>query len=371
MHGVIQIDLKQQAKNLPSLPGVYEMKDKEGNIIYIGKSKNLKQRVASYFGASKHQRPKVKRMVMHIDSFEYTLTDTELDALLLECRRIKKIKPLYNTLLKNDKGYRFIYINLQEVFPRFEVSYEKGTEGLYFGPYDIPYLLSTGVEAINHHYGLPTCRKGQEETENCLIYRLKKCIGPCLNKNNERIYKERLNKAVAFLKEEDEEIITSYTKKMEEVARKYEFEKAGKYRDYITVLKMLHLRKEAMAFSLSNAKGIGMVKMPLGEMKFYLFEGTNIKAAWHEVKQLQDLSKKEEEALIERILKNILKYLSLETNRRTYLDKSELDEAQIIYYFISNVEAFYYEKLDMEALQNDIYCKDELRSFIQKGRAYE
>ncbi|MGL4344770.1 MAG: GIY-YIG nuclease family protein [Cellulosilyticaceae bacterium] len=320
--------LRQQAKALPLLPGVYLMKDALGNTIYVGKSKALKNRVSSYFAKSQNNKPtKVKRLIKHIDHFEVIETDTELDALLLECRLIKQFKPIYNTLLKQDKKYRYIWIDPNSPLPRMEVAYERGEEGAYFGPFDIPYLLSTGAAAINGYYGLASCKEPMAK-EGCLTYRLGQCLGPCDQVVLTPEYKNKIKQAIVFLEGQDSQIIDYYQTQMYEASATLDFEKATKYRDYLNVLKRLGVRKEAIAFSLANEEHFMVAPVPKGGIKLYRLRGTRITGTL--------LMESEDEI---ETAKKVLRSQGAEEEEkggRVALDKGEIDEAQIIYWHMSN-----------------------------------
>ena len=169
------MNLKEKIDNLPKTPGIYMMKDKYGDVIYVGKSKKLKERVKSYFVNSKNHSRKVKRMVKNIEDLDVILTDTELDALILECEMIKKIRPMYNQLLKNHENYSYIKINKNIKYPYIEVSKEIEDYSLYFGPYTMDKKLDEIVSIISREYKTRTCKI----MNKCIKYDLNKCIGPC------------------------------------------------------------------------------------------------------------------------------------------------------------------------------------------------
>lgn len=169
------MNLKEKIDNLPKTPGIYMMKDKYGDVIYVGKSKKLKERVKSYFVNSKNHSRKVKRMVKNIEDLDVILTDTELDALILECEMIKKIRPMYNQLLKNHENYSYIKINKNIKYPYIEVSKEIEDDSLYFGPYTMDKKLDEIVSIISREYKTRTCKI----MNKCIKYDLNKCIGPC------------------------------------------------------------------------------------------------------------------------------------------------------------------------------------------------
>ncbi len=335
-------ELRQRAKELPDLPGIYMMKDSLGNIIYVGKSKALKKRVSSYFRNQSDERSKVKRMVSAIVSFDYEVTDTELDALLLECSLIKKLKPVYNSLLKNDKRYRYLVVRKNAVLPRIEVAYEKGEEGTYFGPYDMPYKLILGAEAINHYYKLPTC-KDQIRGEDCLAYRMKRCTGPCSAEGkNLAEYENNLKAASLFLEGKGSAVLDYYNEQMSEAAQNLEFEKAAEYRNYAAVLKMLRYRKEAIQFSMDGTKGIAFVKMPRGGLKLYILEGTEI--IFTKCFESKDPVLQNNKQVLSFILEHS-GCLSKEKKIKSALEKSEIDHAIITYYFLKTKDESFYENI--------------------------
>lgn len=323
---------KNELKDLPALPGVYLMKDQEHTIIYVGKSKNLKRRVSSYFGESTHHSPKVKRMVRHIKSFDYVVTDTELDALLLECRLIKELRPIYNRLLKDDQKYRYIYISTESTLPRARVAYDKGDDGEYFGPYNITRQLEIAAEAINAYFKLPVC-EGKMKKEGCLTFLRKQCLGPCEGDQKREIYNENIKRAIDFLRGNNHAIIDYYEEEMKRAAQNLDFEKASMYRDYGSVLKMLGFREEAIAFSLSNQKGIAFISRPEGGVKCYGLLGTQvIFTTYLERKQISS-----------ELLRN---FNANKTSPRTQLSKEEVDEAHIMYSYIMSQADCEYEVLD-------------------------
>ncbi|WP_069999733.1 GIY-YIG nuclease family protein [Cellulosilyticum sp. I15G10I2] len=359
-------ELQQKAKLLPSLPGIYMMRDSLGNIIYVGKSKALKKRVSSYFGKTiKDEKHKMKRMVASIVSFDYQETDTELDALLLECKLIKELKPIYNSLLKNDKRYRFIEINREAELPRVNVAFEKGDVGEYFGPYDIPYRLNIGVEAINSYYKLPLCKKRVQKKE-CLAYRMKRCIGPCQEEKAILIdYESRLQEAAHFLEGKDLEILTYYEEKMQMASERLEFEKAVQYREYIAVLKMLGYRKEAIGFSLDNRRGIALVKIPRGGFKLYLLRGTQIVYTRCFEEIAAPVQKEHKQILQKAILEAGDKYFKQRLQSKKHLEKGEVDEAMITYYYLKTKRESCYEVIE----ENDYgkVQKRQINQFLNKA----
>ncbi len=228
--------LKDKANKLPLTPGVYIMKDKEGKIIYIGKAKALKNRVSQYFGSQENHLTKVRRMVENVQDFDYILTDSEFEALVLECSLIKQNMPKYNILLKDSKGFSYIKItkgwrNIYAVLQKDDDNAE------YLGPYTAGFSVTKAVEQAKKIYKLPTCNKvfprdiGKERP--CLNYHLGICCAPCSGKISLGEYLQNVDGALDFLKYGGNKTIKKLTSQMEKAAENLEFEKAAKIRDTI------------------------------------------------------------------------------------------------------------------------------------------
>lgn len=196
--------LREKSMKLPLLPGVYIMRDKSGKIIYIGKAKALKNRVSSYFGSQNNHPEKVRRMVENVKDFDYIITDSEFEALILECSLIKQHTPKYNILLKDDKGYSYIKIT-KEAWPRVsECKQTTDKNAEYIGPYNSGYYVKNAVDEARKIFKLPTCnRKFPEDFGKgrpCLNYHIKQCCAPCRGKMSNKEYNEIFAEAVEFLK---------------------------------------------------------------------------------------------------------------------------------------------------------------------------
>ena len=236
-------ELRKKAMALPLLPGVYIMHDKSGKIIYIGKAKALKNRVSQYFGSQNNHAEKVRRMVDNIDDFEYIITDSEFEALILECSLIKQHTPKYNILLKDDKGYSYIRVSKGDWAKISYVLQKKDDGAEYIGPYKSSYYVKSAVEEANKIFKLPTCnrrfpqdfRKGRP----CLNYHIKQCMAPCTGRVKLSDYNESLNQALDFLKGGSSNSIKLLTQQMEEAAENLEFERAASIRDKINAVKKM------------------------------------------------------------------------------------------------------------------------------------
>ena len=228
--------LKDKANKLPLTPGVYIMKDKDNKIIYIGKAKALKNRVSQYFGSQDKHLSKVRKMVSNVHDFDYILTDSEFEALVLECSLIKQNMPKYNILLKDDKG--FSYIKITRGWRNiFAVLQKDDEEAEYMGPYTAGFSVTKAVEQAKKIYKLPTCSRvfprdiGKERP--CLNYHLGLCCAPCSGKISLGEYLENVDDALDFLNFGSKKTIEKLTEEMEDASENLEFEKAAKIRDTI------------------------------------------------------------------------------------------------------------------------------------------
>ena len=240
--------LRRKAMQLPLRPGVYIMKDDSGKIIYIGKAKALKNRVSSYFGSQARHSVKVLRMVEKVRDFDYIVTDSEYEALVLECSLIKLHSPRYNILLKDDKGYHYIRIT-NELYPRISVVKQKADDdSRYLGPFVSGYNAKQSVEEAQRIFRLPTCtRRFPQEIGKgrpCLNYSIKQCIAPCRGNITPEEYAELIAQALEFLQGGTEQSERMLTERMEQCAEHLEFEKAAQLRDRIAALRRMSERQK-------------------------------------------------------------------------------------------------------------------------------
>lgn len=237
-------DLEEELKKLPDKPGVYIMHDKIGTIIYVGKAVSLKNRVRQYFRSSTNHSAKIKRLVSKIDYFEYIITDSELEALVLECNLIKEHSPKYNTMLKDDKTYPFIKITTGEHFPRvlFSRKIVHGT-GKYYGPYTSAGAVKDTIELLCKLYKIRTCNRklpaDQGRERPCLNYHIGQCSAPCQGYINEEDYRKSIESVMEFLDGDYSHILKSLTQQMQQASENMEFEEAAKYRDLIASVKQV------------------------------------------------------------------------------------------------------------------------------------
>ena len=240
----MMFDFQHQLKILPDKPGVYIMKNSLGEVIYVGKAKVLKNRVRQYFQNSKNHSEKVRAMVKNIAEFEYIVTDSEMEALILECNLIKKYSPRYNIALKDDKFYPFIKITTNEDFPRVYVTRNFAKDGnRYFGPYTNGTAVYEVMGLIKKLFHLRTCKKaiveGGEPTRACLNYHINLCKAPCAGYISKAEYWEMIDEIINILNGTDTSIIKNLKLEMEKAAEELEFEKAAKIRDRILAIELI------------------------------------------------------------------------------------------------------------------------------------
>lgn len=236
-------DIQEHLKTLPASPGVYIMKDKFGNVIYVGKAVSLKNRVRQYFQSSKNHSDKVKSMVKNIFSFEYIMTDSELEALILECNLIKKYKPKYNILLRDDKTYPYIKVTVNEDYPRvLKVRRILKDKAKYFGPYSNVSAVNDTIDIIRNIYPIRTCNIDMDKAiksgmRPCLNYHIKKCIGPCTGMVSKKEYMDMIDEILLFLSGKEDKLEGVLEEKMKAASMVLDFEEAASYRDKISSLK--------------------------------------------------------------------------------------------------------------------------------------
>ena len=256
--------LREKVKKLPLQPGIYIMKDKKGQIIYIGKAKALKNRVSSYFRSVEKHTPKVYRMVENVWGFEYIVTSSEFEALVLECSFIKQHTPKYNILLKDDKGYHYIRVGGGE-YGKITACHQPQKDGArYLGPYISGYVVKQTVDEVNKVFLLPTCNRNfpQEigKQRPCLNYHIKQCMAPCSGKISPQEYAEALEEAVSFLKGSSANTQKILTQKMMQAAEAMQYEKAARYRDRIRAIQGLAENQKVVSIRYEEEDVIALVQ---------------------------------------------------------------------------------------------------------------
>lgn len=252
--------LREKTGKLTTSPGVYLMKNKNSEIIYIGKAKNLKNRVTSYFREHPDHTPKVAAMVSNVYDYDFIVTDNEYEALLLECSLIKQHKPKYNILLKDDKGYHYIRIS-KEPFPRITTEKNMQKPGNYLGPYTSGFITKEAVNEANRMFMLPTCHKDFpkdfRKSRPCLNFHIKMCMGVCRGNISESDYNNAVSQAVNFIKNGSTDSIERMEQEMNNAAEGLEFEKAALLRDRINAVKKAAEKQKIINNGIRSADVIG------------------------------------------------------------------------------------------------------------------
>ncbi|MBP3747866.1 MAG: excinuclease ABC subunit UvrC [Ruminococcus sp.] len=256
--------LREKTSKLTLSPGVYIMRNKENAIIYIGKAKNLRNRVTSYFRENPDHTPKVAAMVSHVFDYDFIVTDSEYEALVLECSLIKQHKPRYNIMLKDDKGYHYIRISDEE-YPRITNEKNKLQPGRYLGPYTSGFVTKEAVNEANRVFMLPTCRRKFPQDigrgRPCLNYHIKQCMGVCRGKVKREDYLEAVEQAVDFIKSGSAGSVERMEQEMNDAAERLDFEKAAILRDRINAVKKASEKQKIMNSGVDSADVIGAAEI--------------------------------------------------------------------------------------------------------------
>ena len=256
-------DIEEELKKLPSQPGVYIMHDAKDEIIYVGKAISLKNRVRQYFQSSRGKTAKIQQMVSRIARFEYIVTDSELEALVLECNLIKEHQPRYNTMLKDDKAYPYIRVTVGEDFPRVQFARTmKKDRSRYFGPYTSAGAVKDTIDLIHKLYKVRTCSRllprdiGKDRP--CLNYHIRQCDAPCQGYIGKEEYAEHIRQVLEFLNGHYDNLLKRLEKQMMEAAEKMEYEKAAEYRDLLSSVKKVAQKQKITSSSMEDRDIIAM-----------------------------------------------------------------------------------------------------------------
>ena len=256
-------NIEEELKKLPGKPGVYVMRDKNDTIIYVGKAVSLKNRVRQYFRKT-NKTERIKKMVSLIDHFEYIVVDNEAEALILECNLIKKNRPKFNVLLKDDKTYPYIKIDVKSDFPGVFITRRLTNDGAkYFGPYANPGSAKEMIDFIKQRYKIRQCRTLKPRTRPCLNYHIGRCLAPCMGYVTKVEYKEQINEIIDLLDGKTEKIIKELTEQMQIASQKMDYEKAANLRDRIQAIERISTKQKVSNISENNIDVIGIAKSEL------------------------------------------------------------------------------------------------------------
>jgi len=319
-------DIQEELKKVPDNPGVYHMKNEFGEIIYVGKAKNLKKRVRQYF-QSKNHTPKIQAMIKNISEFEYIITDNEVEALILEANLIKKYRPKYNTLLRDDKQYPYIKISVQEKYPRiYKVREVKKDGAKYFGPYPSAYAVNEIIDIIGSLYKLRKCSLRLDGTKKnqrpCLNYHINRCTAPCMGNVNTKEYKEEVNKAISFLSGKEDDLLLSLKEKMLRASENTDYEVAAKYRDQINAIELIAEKQKIVSANSSADQDVIGSAMGIEEACIQIFFIRNGKIMGREHYLLTNIENETREEIIS-------SFLSQFYTGTVYIPKEIFIEAEI------------------------------------------
>ena len=258
-------NIEEELKKLPASPGVYIMHDKHDEIIYVGKAISLKNRVRQYFQSSRNKTAKIEKMVSRIARFEYIITDSELEALVLECNLIKEYRPKYNTMLKDDKAYPYIKVTVEEPFPRILFSRTmKKDKSRYFGPYTSAGAVKDTIDLIHKLWKIRTCSrnlpKDMGKERPCLNYHIKQCSAPCQGFISEADYRTSVEQAVEFLNGHYGPVLSMLKQKMMDASEEMDFEKAIEYRELLNSVKQVAQKQKITSQSMEDRDIIAMAR---------------------------------------------------------------------------------------------------------------
>jgi excinuclease ABC subunit C len=323
---------KEKAKHLPSSPGVYLMKDSYGSIIYVGKSKNLKSRVSSYFQESSRHSNKVLKLVQHLKDFDIIQTDTEFEAFILECKLIKEIQPLYNRLMKNPQSYTYIMIKMNRSCHRIELAncMNEDDGNLYFGPYTSKSRTEKAIQGLKEMFKID-CNQYSSRKGPCLNYSLGLCIGMCFDASAQIQYNHIMNRIICLLEGSDTSILDEMSQKMDEEAGRFDFEAAAKIRDHIEALQSLLKREKVIQFTKAD-KNIIMLE-PIGDSRVKLFLIRRNQILYN---RIYEINQTNQEQVISDIKNHIFNHFTKSVHIAENISKEEIDEAQIVYRYLNS-----------------------------------
>ena len=333
-------DIQEHLKKLPDEPGVYLMKDEDKTVIYVGKAISLKNRVRQYFQSSKNHSSKVKSMVKNIYSFEYIITDSELEALILECNLIKQYRPKYNVLLRDDKTYPYIKVTTNEDYPRvLKVRRVLKDKAKYFGPYTNITAVNDTLEIIRNTYPIRTCnididKAIRNNVRPCLNKHIKKCVGPCTGDVSKEDYNKMVEEILMFLSGKEEKLIELLKEKMNKCAMEFNFEDAAIYRDKIRSLEdMIQKQKIDSGTSDLNQDIIAMARAH-DEACVQVFFIRNGKIVGREHYILEGVMDSSRESILSSFVKQF--YIAQDYVPKEILIEDEVEDSFVLEEWLSN-----------------------------------
>ncbi|MCI8272526.1 MAG: excinuclease ABC subunit UvrC [Clostridia bacterium] len=325
-------NIEEQLKMLPNKPGVYIMRDVEDKIIYVGKAINLSKRVKSYFRKTE-KTERIKKMVSLIDHFEYIVVDNEAEALILECNLIKKNRPKFNVLLKDDKTYPYIKIDVKSEYPNVIITRKKVNDGSrYFGPYANPGAAKEMLDFIKQKYKIRQCRNFRSETRACLNYHINRCMAPCMGYVSKEEYRKQIDEIIDILDGKIEKVQKELQSQMLEASNKLDFEKAAYIRDRILAISRVNEKQKVSNITENNIDVIGIAKSEI-ELCIEIFFVRGSKMVGREHYFFSDLKEMEDKEIISGFIKQY--YIDNQNLPNKIMVREELEDKNAIEEWLS------------------------------------
>ena len=327
-------NIEEELKKLPNKPGVYIMRDKDDTIIYVGKAISLKNRVRQYFRKN-DKTARIEKMVSLIDHFEYIVVDNEAEALILECNLIKKNRPKFNVLLKDDKTYPYIKIDIKSDFPNVIITRRLINDGSkYFGPYANPGAAKEMVDFIKRKYQIRQCRNFKSNTRPCLNYHIKRCLAPCVGLVSKEEYRKQIDEIMDLLEGKTDKILKDLEIKMKEASSKLDFEQAAYLRDRRQAIERVSEKQKVSNISENNIDVIGLFKSEL-EVCIEIFFVRGSKMIGREHYFFQELKGMEDKEILSGFIKQY--YLDNPNIPNKIMLREELDDKEAIEHWLSTM----------------------------------
>lgn len=320
-------DVEKELKKLPAKPGVYIMHDKDDNIIYVGKAVVLKNRVRQYFRKN-NKTQRIQNMVALIDHFEYIVCESEAEALILECNLIKKNMPKFNVLLKDDKTYPYIKVNLQADYPDVYITRRILNDGAkYFGPYANAGSAKEIVDFIKSRYKIRQCKSFKYKDRPCLNYHIKKCMAPCMGYVTKEEYRKQIKQIIAILEGKTEELVKQLKQEMNQAAKELKFEQAQDLRDKIYAIDAMSQRQKVSNISENDIDVIGIARNEI-EVCVEMFYIRNSKMVGRKHYFFKGLNDEEDKEILSSFLKQF--YLGRQFFPSKIMIREEIEDKQLI-----------------------------------------
>ena len=327
-------NIEEELKKLPNQPGVYVMRDKDDTIIYVGKAISLKNRVRQYFRKT-DKTARIEKMVSLIDNFEYIVVDNEAEALILECNLIKKNRPKFNVLLKDDKTYPYIKIDLNHDYPSVFITRKIVKDGSkYFGPYANPGAAKEMVNFIKEKYKIRQCKTLKDRTRPCLNYHIKKCMAPCMKYISKEEYRKQIDEIIDLLEGKTDKLRKELEEQMKEASKKLDFEKADYIRDKIQAIDRISEKQKVSNISENNIDVIGIAKSEL-EICIEIFFVRGSKMIGREHYFYTDLRDMEDKEILAGFIKQY--YLDNPNIPNKVMIKEEIEDKETIEKWLSTM----------------------------------